>query len=142
MGRKKVISGAAHIMDALAEKIVSKYSSNKYEVQKMHFADKDGLLIQISNTKADVWGTAKTLLGCKTCASLLLIASGNDLQIEVVQGCWLDKGAAIAFGTFAAFGLLIVTGAFGIYRQYKLLDDIFHDAEFFAAYENQTVSRC
>lgn len=136
MERKRIIVGAATRMENLAEGIANKYTKHRYQVQKMHFDDKDGMVVQICNSKSNAWGTAKTLLGCKTCASLILLSQGNDLKIEVVQGRWLDKGVAIAFGAFVAFGVLVFTGAFGICRQIKLLDDVFNDAESLAIYGN------
>ena len=134
MDRQKTISGAAFQMDYLADHMVKRYEADGYQCQKLTFDDKGapGALVQIRNTSDGAWGTAKSIMGLKTCATLKLLRSGNDLSIEVIAGPWLDK-VAVNVVSWIILWPLFVTSAIGMWRQKNMLDQLFVDAlSFFA----------
>lgn len=134
MDRQKTISGAAFQMDYLAGHMMKRYEADGYQCQKLTFEDKGspGFLLQIRNTGEGGWATAKTMLGLKTCATLKLLKSGNDLTVEVLAGPWLDK-VAVNVVSWVILWPLFVTSAIGMWRQKKMLDQLFVDTlSFFA----------
>jgi len=134
MDREKTIKGAGFQMDYLAEHTVKRCEADGYECQKLSFEDKGnpGLLIQIRNTSDGSWGKAKSLMGLKTCATLKLQRRGDDLEISVLAGQWLDK-VAVNVVSWVILWPLFVTSCVGMWRQKKMLDQLFVDTlSFFA----------
>ena len=67
------------------------------------------------------------MIGCETCASLILTAKGNNLEVKVAGGKWLDKAAVIGVSMIVLWPLLI-TVTIGSFRQKALLDKLFMNA--------------
>ncbi len=137
MSQTKIITGAAFQIDYAADYVKQKYEADGYQAQKLSFTDNgtEGVLVQIRNTSDGVGGILKTAIGCKTCATLKMLKQGNDLEIEVMAGSWLDKGVVITISMFVLWPLLL-TGGFGAYRQKKLLNQLFIDTLGFFAGSN------
>lgn len=130
MERKKVLKGAAYQQESCADYIVRLFSADDYQVQKLRFDDEGttGTLVQVKNTTSGFWSTAKKWTGLEVCAMLKLVQQGDDLELSVEAGKWLDKAALAAFGMFVAVGGLAITSAIGAVKQKKLLDKVFIDA--------------
>ena len=125
-----------NMMNRCADFIMEKYQVEGYLVQKLPFEEQgeSGILVQIRNTEDDVKGILKTVIGCKTCVSLKLLRSGEDLNTSVMATSWLDKGVVLVAAWFFLWPLL-VTGGYGVYQQKKLIDDVQQDVtNFFANY--------
>lgn len=129
-----VFHSAGEKITVCADYICNKYMSAGYQVQKVLFEENgdSGLLIQIRNTQDNAKGILKTVIGCKTCVSVKLLRSDDDLNVSVMATSWLDKGVVLVAAWFFLWPLL-VTGGFGVYRQKQLLDNVRQDVlNFFA----------
>ena len=130
MERRKVISGAAYQQESCADYMVQLFAAEEYQVQKLQFEENgtQGVLVQIRNTSSGFWTQAKRWTGLEVCAMLKLVKTGDDLELSVEAGKWLDKAALAAFGMFVAVGALAITSAVGAVKQKKLLDKVFIDS--------------
>ena len=129
MSNKTTIPNAAARLDACAVYIQETYQSNGYSTQKLLFEEngKNGMLVQIKNSTTKGGSVLRTATGLSSCATLKLTASGDDLDVEVMAGKWLDKaGAAIV--SFFVLWPLFITASIGAFRQKAFLDKVFNDA--------------
>lgn len=127
MTRKQIISGVALRMDGCAEAIRSKFAFEGYETQKLRISGQNGMLVQIRNTGDGASGIFKTTMGFAACATLKLAAQGDDVEVEVFGGKWLDKAVLNVVSWFVLWPLL-VTSSIGMWRQKALLDRVFLEA--------------
>lgn len=129
MDRSRTIKYAAGEVDSLANYIQHKYHSHGFQTQKMQFEENGipGLMLQIRNTADDLGSKVKTSVGLKTCAVLILKTQDDDLLIDVRAGSWLDKIFSITVAWLVLWPLIAV-GAWGAWKQKKLLDQVFIDA--------------
>lgn len=129
MDRTKRIAGAAYQQDACGDYMVKLYEAEDYQAQKLHFEEggSRGTLVQIRNTTGGFWSGLKKWTGLGTCATLKLEQIGDDLDISVGEGKWLDKPLVIGVGA-AIFLPLIATAMVGVVKQKRLLDKVFIDA--------------
>lgn len=128
MSRKNIVRNGVFGMEDCAEAVRAHFAAEGYQTQKLIIDDLDttGMLVQVCNT-SEKSGFFKKAVGLGTCATLKLVARGSNLELEVLGGKWLDKVAA---GTVSLFVLwpLFVTAGIGMWRQSKLLDDVFAEA--------------
>lgn len=131
MQREKTIYNKASKMIALANAIMQDYKAEGYETQELEVKDdghgNKGYIVQIRNTAKNAGGFLKKIIGCENCASLVLTAKGNDLEVKVVGGKWLDKAAVMGVSMIVLWPLL-VTATIGSFRQKALLDNLFMNA--------------
>ena len=129
MDRSRTIKFAAGEVDSLANYIQRKYYSKGFQTQKTPFEENGipGLMVQIRNTADDLGGKVKTGIGLKSCAMLILKTRGDDLLIDVRAGSWLDKIFSMTVAWIVLWPLIAV-GAWGAWKQKKLLDQVFIDA--------------
>ena len=132
MDRTKTITGAAYQQESCAEYMVKLYAADGYQAQQFQFDDNGtrGTVVQIRNTSSGFWSGVKRWTGLETCAMVRLVAKGDDLEIQVEAGRWLDKAALAAVGMFGVFIVLwplLITSATGAVRQKSLLDRVFID---------------
>ena len=124
--RKTIVSGASAKMDLCADFITNKYRVTGYDVQmaRIETGGADGALIQIRNATTGGGRLFRTVTGLTSCASLKLIPKGEDLEVEVMAGKWLDKIGAVAVSMVVLWPLL-VTASIGAFRQRALLDAVY-----------------
>ena len=129
MDRTKRIAGAAYQQDACGDYMVKLYEAEDYQAQKLHFEDggSRGTLVQIRNTTGGFWSGLKKWTGLGTCATLKLEQIGDDLDISVGEGKWLDK-VALAGVSMIVLWPLFFSSAVGAVKQKRLLDKVFIDA--------------
>lgn len=129
MDRSRTIKSAAGEAESLATYIQRKYYSRGFQTQKIPFEENGipGIMVQIRNTADDLCSKIKTGIGLKTCAMMILKNHGNDLQIDVRAGSWLDKIFSITVAWIVLWPLIAV-GAWGAWKQKKLLDQVFVDS--------------
>ena len=128
-GRKTRVSRASNLAESLASAMVSKYRAEEFGVQKMLFEQdgRSGILVQIKNSTSNSGGFFKTITGLSSCATLKLLPDGDDLLVEVMAGKWIDKIGAAVVSWFILWPLLL-TAAFGAYRQKAFLDSVYANA--------------
>jgi len=118
-------------MIALANAIMRDYKAEGYEAQELEVKDdghgNSGYIVQIRNTAKNAGGFLKKIIGCENCASLVLTAKGNDLEVKVAGGKWLDKAAVVGVSLIVLWPLF-VTATIGSVRQKALLDNLFMNA--------------
>ena len=126
-GKKTSILGAGDRMNDCATYIQQAYQVNGYDSQMIRFEENGaaGVLVQIKSTNNVRGGWWQSLTGTGLCATLKLVADGDNLNVEVMASRWLDKAAAVA-SWFCKGGVLVA--AVGVYRQKALLDKVFNDA--------------
>ena len=129
MDRSRTIKSAANEVASLANYIQHKYHTQGFQTQKMQFEENGipGLMLQIRNTADDLGSKMKTGVGLKTCAVLILKTQNDDLFIDVRAGSWLDKLFSMTIAWFVLWPLIAV-GAWGAWKQKKLLDQVFVDS--------------
>ena len=131
MKREQLIQNKAGKMIALANAIMRVYKAEGYETQELEVKDdghgNKGYIVRIRNTSDNAGGFLKKMIGCETCVSLILTAKGNNLEVKVAGGKWLDKAAVIGVSMIVLWPLLI-TGTIGSFRQKALLDKLFINA--------------
>jgi len=129
MSKKTTIPGAAARIDACAAYIQETYQANGYGTQKLLFEEngKTGMLVQIKNSTTTGGSLLRTVTGMNSCATLKLTASGDDLDVEVMAGKWLDK-VGVAAVSMVVLWPLLVTASIGAFRQKAFLDKVFNDA--------------
>lgn len=128
MSNKTTISGAAGKLEACASHILEKYQSEGYGVQRIAFEENDnnGILVQMKNSTSTGGGLLRTVTGLSSCATLKLTVVGNDLNVEVMAGKWLEK-AGVAVVSWFILWPLFVTAAVGAFRQKSFLDRVYND---------------
>lgn len=129
MDRNKTIRNAAIEIDSLANFIQHKYLALGYQTQKIPFEENGipGIMVQIRNTTEDFSDKVKAGVGLKTCAVMILKTYNEDLLIDVRAGSWLDKLFSMTIAWIVLWPLIAV-GAWGAWKQNKLLDQVFVDA--------------
>jgi len=129
MRKHRIINGRASRLQDCADSVVSRYRAQGYVAQQARFTDagNDGILVQVKNAGDDGAGWFKALSGLQTCACLKLTTCGNDLSVEAMPGKWIDK-IAVQVVSWIVLWPLFVTSIVGIYRQSKLVENVFVDA--------------
>lgn len=130
LGRRHAhVSNASSMIDDLASAMVVKYRDKGYGVQRLAFEQdgESGVLVQIKNSKSGVGSFLRLATGLSSCATLKLLRVGNDLEIKVFAGKWIDKIGAGVVSWFVLWPLLL-TAAFGAYRQMTFLDEVYDSA--------------
>jgi hypothetical protein len=140
MSRKHVFPKAAHHMSALINRLVNKYHSSGYETQVLEMVDTDmtGKIFQVRHMPEKQWiSVAEKITGLDTAGTVKLIEQGEDLEVDVIGGKWLDKVAVSAVSLVVLWPLLITAGI-GSWKQKKLLDELYQDTALFLAELSET----
>ena len=126
--RKSTIPDAAARVDDCAASIRETYRSNGYAAQILRFEENGatGTLVQIKNSTSAEGSLLRTVTGMSSCATLKLTVSGDDLDVEVMAGKWLDKVGVAVVSWFVLWPIL-VTAAIGAFRQKSFLDRVYAD---------------
>jgi hypothetical protein len=135
MSRKTVIPDAAPKIDQLIKHLEDKYKPRQFEVQVLEVQDRvlTGKLFQVKEASTKAWFTSiKNVTGLGTAATIKLMAEGQDLEVEVFGGKWLDKVAVGAVSLAVLWPLIIVSGI-GAWRQNALLDELYDEVVLFLA---------
>lgn len=135
MARKTVVSGAASKIDGLIKHLEDKYKGRNFEVQVLQIQDgpQTGKLFQVKEASDKTWlATAKNVTGLGTAGTVKLILQGQDLEVEVFGGKWLDKLATGAISWVVLWPLIITTGI-GLWKQNTLLDQLYETVALFLA---------
>lgn len=78
-----------------------------------------GCVIQATQKK----DTLKMLVGMRLATTVQLVVSGENLNVVIGEGQWVDKLGAGAVGLFLAWPLAVTAGI-GAYQQKKLPEDV------------------
>lgn len=135
MARQTVVPGAASKIDKLIAHLDDKYKARKFVVQvlEIHDEKQNGKLFQMKESSGSAgMDMFKGLTGMGTAASIKLLVRGNDLEVEVFGGKWLDKAAGAAVSMVVLWPLLITSGI-GVWKQNALLDDLYKEVTLFLA---------
>ncbi|MDP6676224.1 MAG: DUF4339 domain-containing protein [Pirellulales bacterium] len=132
-GRIKVFPGQAKHVDDTALFIKQLLENEKLEAQLME--DGKNRIIQARQEPAQWKKYVKKALGLEVAATVFVAPDGNNLELVVGAGRWLDKAAIGAVAWFIAPALLGTTG-WGIYMQKKLFSKIEKEVEQFLLSKN------
>ena len=125
MSKEHTVVNGASRMEECAEHIRRLFASEGYEAQMLTVNDpsQKGMLVQVRNATG-ASGFIKSVTGLGACATLKLAVNGNNLEVAVLGGKWLDK-AAVNLVSWIILWPLFVTSSIGMWRQKKLLDRMF-----------------
>ena len=124
LGRRHAyVSNAARKIDVLASAMLSKYVHDGYDVQRLSFehGEQRGVLVKIQNYKSNAGKYFRMVVGMWACATIKLLLRGNNLEVKVFGGKWIDKIGVVVVSLFILWPLLLVA-LIGAYRQKRLLD--------------------
>mgnify|MGYP001489779422 CR=1 FL=1 len=133
MSRKTIVHGAALKIDALIEHLENKYKAKQFETQVLQIIDGGlaGKIFQLKGADDQGWrNSLKNISGLGTTATVKIMINGQDLEVEVLGGKWLDKVAAGAVSMVILWPLLITSGI-GAWKQNALLDDLYESVTLF-----------
>lgn len=125
--RTHTIECGVSLIGDCADAIGSVYSDAGYSVQKLRFVSgtgTEGVLLQIAQPeKGWKFEALKTMVGQRLAVWVKFLPVGEDVQIEVGCGRWVDKtlSGLIAWSMFAP---LLIVPAIGAWRQISLIDRI------------------
>lgn len=118
-------------MIALANAIMRDYKAEGYETQELEVKDEGhgnrGYIVQIRNTAKNAGGFLKKNNWLRKLCFFGLDSQGNDLEVKVAGGKWLDKAAVVGVSLIVLWPLF-VTATIGSVRQKALLDNLFMNA--------------
>ena len=128
LGRKYAyVSHAAQKIDVLAEEMVSKYTKDGYGVQRLSFeqGEQRGVLVQMKDSTSQAGKYIRLVMGLSAYATIRLLRKGDDLEITVFGGNWIDKICVTVVALFI-FRPLLVIASIGAYRQKRFLDSVYN----------------
>ena len=132
--RENLIECAGWLMQVCASHLGEVYQAKGFYVQKLSFEDNgsEGVLVQIGNPD-DEWkkDAIQTICGQKLAVNVKFSVCGEDLQISIDNGRWLDKtfSGVVSWAVFAPLVLFPIVGAV---RQCRLIGEIERDVLTFA----------
>lgn len=124
--RTHCVEGGAFLMKGCAFHLHESYRERGYNMQRFFFAEResDGILVQIENSNK---GWKNDLLcslgGQRLAVNVRLVVQGNDLDISIDNGKWLDKTFS-GIVSWAVFAPLVVFPIVGAIRQCRLMRDV------------------
>ncbi len=126
MKREYTVVNGASRMEECAEHIRNTFAVEGYETQVLTVNDpsEKGLLVQVRNENGGSSGFWKSVTGLSTCATLKLAVRGDNLELAVMGGKWLDK-AAVNIVSWVVLWPLFFTSSIGMWKQKQLLDRLF-----------------
>ena len=127
LGRRHAyVSNVARKIDVIASAMVTKYGQEGYDVQRLSFehGDQRGVLIKLQNHKSNAGKYFRMAMGMWAYATVKLLLRGDDLEIKVFGGRWIDKIGVAAVSLFVLWPILLLA-LIGAYRQKKLLDKVY-----------------
>ena len=116
--------GDAPLMQECAAVLVSVYGERGYATQSFRFVEDGtvGTLVQIGNAAAG-WKQkiATTIGGQQIAVNVRLFPKGDDLEVSIDCGKWVDKALSgvLAWTVFAPFLMFPIVG---LWRQKSLID--------------------
>jgi hypothetical protein len=134
MIRRKLYPDKARLLDKLTEHLKAKYSNLGFQTQiiKTDEDDEVGAIFQTRKLySSELAEAASRLTGLDIATTVKLQVTGNNLEVEVGGGKWLDKALVAGFAAFVAFSLLIIPAGIGAVQQHQLIMEITDEIEIF-----------
>lgn len=119
-------------LEELASAVNDFLSEKGMETQLLHIKD-DEFAVQAKDKDSYIRKIASMEKAC----TVLLKISNELLEVETGQNKWIDKAAGAAIGWFV-FWPILVTSAYGAYKQYQLPKEI---NEFIETYLGSSVTK-
>lgn len=124
--RSHLLDGDASLMQECACALVAAYGARGFATQSFRFTESGavGTLVQIGN-HAGGWKQrmAATLGGQQTAVNVRLFPKGNDLEVAIDCGKWVDKALSGVLA-WAVFSPLLVFPLVGLWRQKRLIERV------------------
>ena len=127
--RMHLLPGDALLMQECAAVLASVYGERGYATQSFRFTENAtvGTLVQIgSRTGGWKQKIAETIGGQQIAVNVRLFPKGNDLEVSIDCGKWVDKALSgvLAWAVFAPFLMFPIVG---LWRQKSLIDRVEHE---------------
>ena len=127
--RLHLLVGDAWLMSECACALAAVYAARGYETQSFRFTENNtiGMLVQIGN-QTGRWKQklAATLGGQQIAVNVRLFPKGDDLEVSIDCGKWVDK-ALSGVVAWAVFAPLMVFPIVGVWRQKRLIERVEHE---------------
>ena len=124
--RAHYVEGGAFLMKGCAFHLYETCRERGYNVQRFSFTEResDGILVQVENSNME-WKDdfLYSLGGQRLAVNVRFMEKGNDLNISVGNGKWVDKALSGVLA-WTVFAPLVVFPVVGLWRQKKLIDSI------------------
>lgn len=123
------VEGVAFLMKGCAFHLYETCRERGYNVQRFSFTEResDGILVQVENSNME-WKDdfLYSLGGQRLAVNVRFMEKGNDLNISVGNGKWVDKALSGVLA-WTVFAPLVVFPVVGMWRQKKLIECIERD---------------
>lgn len=127
--RSHLLLGDALLLQECACALTSVYGARGYSTQSFRFTEEGtiGTLVQIGN-QVEGWKQklAATLGGQQIAVNVRLFPKGDDLEVSIDCGRWVDK-ALSGVVAWAVFAPLLVFPFVGLWRQKRLIERVEHE---------------
>ncbi len=124
--RSHLLLGDALLMQECACALTSVYGARGYSTQSFRFTEEGtiGTLVQIGNL-GEGWKQklAATLVGQQIAVNVRMFPKGDDLEVSIDCGKWVDK-ALSGVVAWAVFAPLMVFPIVGVWRQKRLIERV------------------
>ena len=118
---------AARKIDVLASEMVSKYTKDDYGVQRLSSeqGEQRVVLVQMKDSTSHAGKYIRLVMGLSAYATIRLLRKGDDLEITVFGGNWIDKICVTVVALFIFWPILVIP-SIGAYRQKRFLDSVYN----------------
>ena len=133
MSRQHTFTNCANSLNDLCHYLEDKYQTLGYRTQtlKIDEPNKNGFIFQVTNESERKFAKyAKSAVGMGCIGQVLMTINGPNLEVQVGQGRWIEKGALATLSLFVLWPLAITSGI-GAWKQHKLLDNLYSDVTSF-----------
>ena len=124
--RSHLLSGDGCLMEECAATIAAMYCARGYTTQSFRFTEDGtvGTLVQIGNPVAG-WKhrIATAISGQQLAVNVRLLPKGDDLEVSVDCGKWVDKALSGVLA-WAVFAPLLIFPVAGLWRQRRLIERV------------------
>lgn len=132
-GKKRVFPGQAEFVEEVAQFVDNLLKQEKLETQCV--TDASVLIVQGTQPGSKWKKRFRKVAGLELAVTVAVSAKGNNLELVIGAGKWMDKAIGGAVGMLITWPALVST-SWGIYVQQKLLNKIESEVEQYLAARN------
>lgn len=122
--RSHLLTGDGYLMEECAATITAMYCARGYATQTFRFTESGtvGTLVQIGNSAVG-WKhrIATAISGQQLAVNVRLHPKGDDLEVSIDCGKWVDKALSGVLA-WAVFAPLLIFPVAGLWRQRRLIE--------------------
>ena len=132
-GKKRVFPGQAEYVEEVAQYVENLLKQEKLDTQRV--ADTGAVIVQGAQAGSKWQKGLRKVAGLELAVTVAVSAKGNNLELVIGAGKWMDKAIGGVVG-FALFAPVWISTGWGIYVQQKLFKKIETEVEQYLAARN------